>query len=112
MLGLGGVAKRLFGSTNDRKIKGMQPIVAAVNALEPTFEAMTDEQIRETTVKLKERYSNGASLDDLLPEAFANAREAARRALGLRPFDVQIMGGIVLHQGSIAEMKTGEGKTL
>ena len=112
MLGLGSLAKKVFGTTNDRKIKAAQQTVAAVNALEAEFEALSDEGIRAKTEEFKTRVANGESLDDLLPEAFANVREAAKRALGLRPFDVQIMGGLVLHQGNISEMKTGEGKTL
>jgi preprotein translocase subunit SecA len=85
---------------------------AAINALEPEFQALTDEEIVAKTAALSERAKGGESLDDLLPEAFANCREAARRALGLRAFDVQLIGGIFLHRGNIAEMKTGEGKTL
>ncbi|MEM7508693.1 MAG: preprotein translocase subunit SecA [Pseudomonadota bacterium] len=112
MLGLGSLAKKVFGTTNDRKIKAAQAVVQAVNALEPEFEALSDEQIRGKTEEFKKRVADGESLDDILPEAFANVREAAKRALGLRPFDVQILGGLVLHQGNIAEMKTGEGKTL
>ncbi|MEM6677632.1 MAG: preprotein translocase subunit SecA [Pseudomonadota bacterium] len=108
----GGIAKRLFGTTNDRKVKAMRAQVAAVNALEPQFEALSDEEIRAKTEALRGRHAAGESLDDLLPEAFANAREAAKRALGMRPFDVQLMGGMVLHDGRISEMKTGEGKTL
>ncbi|MEM7530329.1 MAG: preprotein translocase subunit SecA [Pseudomonadota bacterium] len=112
MMGFGGIAKRLFGTTNDRKVKGMRNRVEAVTALEPQFMALDDDAIRAKTDELRGRYANGESLDALLPEAFANAREAARRALGMRPFDVQIMGGMVLHEGKISEMKTGEGKTL
>jgi len=112
MLGLGTLAKKVFGTPNDRKIKATWPLVEKINALEPTFKALSDEQIKGKTLEFKERLENGESLDDLLPEAFANAREAAYRTLGLRPFDVQLMGGIFLHQGNIAEMKTGEGKTL
>ncbi|MEM7496835.1 MAG: preprotein translocase subunit SecA [Pseudomonadota bacterium] len=112
MIGFGGIAKRLFGTTNDRKVKAMRSRVAEVNALEEEFQRLTDDQIRAKTAEFRERHANGESLDDLLPEAFANVREAARRALGLRPFDVQIIGGMVLHEGKISEMKTGEGKTL
>ncbi|MEM8792971.1 MAG: preprotein translocase subunit SecA [Pseudomonadota bacterium] len=112
MLGLGSLAKKVFGTTNDRKVKGAQKTVEAVNALEADYEKLSDEQIRAKTDEFKERFANGETLDDLLPEAFATVREAAKRALGLRPFDVQIIGGLVLHQGSISEMKTGEGKTL
>ncbi len=112
MLGLGGVARRLFGTTNDRKIKAMMKTVARINALEPEFEALSDEGIRQKTEELRTRHAGGEALDALLPEAFANVREAAKRALGLRPFDVQLLGGMVLHGGGISEMKTGEGKTL
>ncbi len=112
MLGLGTIAKKVFGTPNDRKIKATRPLVDRINALEPEFKALSDDQIKAKTQEFKERLEKGESLDDLLPEAFANAREAAFRTLGLRPFDVQLMGGIFLHQGNIAEMKTGEGKTL
>ncbi len=112
MLGLGNIAKKVFGSPNDRKVKTAYPLVQRINALEPEFEALTDEGIIAKTNELREKVASGASLDDLLPEAFANCREAAKRALGLRAFDVQLMGGIFLHQGNISEMKTGEGKTL
>jgi preprotein translocase subunit SecA len=112
MLGLGKAARKVFGTPNDRKVKATQPLIDKINALEPEFEKLTDDQIIEKTAAFKLRISNGETLDDLLPEAFANAREAARRALGLRAFDVQLMGGIFLHQGNISEMKTGEGKTL
>ena len=112
MLGIGSIAKKVFGTPNDRKVKATLPLVAKINALEPEFEKLTDEGIKDKTKALAERARNGESLDDLLPEAFANCREGARRALGLRAFDVQLMGGIFLHQGNIAEMKTGEGKTL
>ncbi len=112
MLGLGSIARKVFGSPNDRKVKAVRPLVERINALEPEFEALSDEGLRERTADLRARAQGGASLDDLLPEAFANCREAARRALGLRAFDMQLAGGIFLHQGNIAEMKTGEGKTL
>ncbi len=112
MLGLGTIAKKVFGTPNDRKVKSTRPLVARINELEPEFKALSDEGLKQKTQELKERLANGASLDDILPEAFANCREGARRALGLRAFDVQLMGGIFLHQGNIAEMKTGEGKTL
>ncbi|MEL6337360.1 MAG: preprotein translocase subunit SecA, partial [Pseudomonadota bacterium] len=111
-LGLGGIAKKLFGSSNDRKVKGYAQRVQAINALEAEFQRLSDEEIRGVTEKLKARFEAGESLDALLTEAFANAREAARRAIGLRPFDVQLLGGMVLNDGNIAEMKTGEGKTL
>src|SRR6056297_806880 len=112
MLGLGSIAKKVFGSSNDRKVKSVRGIVEQINALEPEFEKLSDEGIIEKTAELRNRAQEGANLDDLLPEAFANCREAARRALGLRAFDVQLVGGIFLHRGNIAEMKTGEGKTL
>ena len=112
MLGLGAIAKKVFGTPNDRKVKAVRPLVEQINALEPEFQALSDDAIRAKTEELRARLRDGAGLDDLLPEAFANAREAARRALGLRPFDVQLIGGIFLHQGNISEMKTGEGKTL
>ena len=112
MLGLGTLARKVFGTPNDRKVKSVRPLVAQINALEPQFAALSDEDIIAKTADFKERVAKGESLDALLPEAFANCREAAKRALGLRAFDVQLKGGIFLHQGNIAEMKTGEGKTL
>ncbi len=112
MLGLGTITKKVFGTANDRKVKTVRPIVAKINALEPEFQALDDDGLIVRTEDLKARVANGESLEDVLPEAFANCREAARRALGLRAFDVQLIGGIFLHRGNIAEMKTGEGKTL
>ena len=112
MLGLGKITKKIFGTPNDRKVKATRPLVEKINALEPEFEKLTDAGLIEKTEELKKRAIGGESLDDLLPEAFANCREGARRALGLRAFDTQLMGGIFLHQGNISEMKTGEGKTL
>src|SRR6056297_2375630 len=112
MLGIGTVARKIFGTPNDRKIKATRPLVEQINALEPEFEALSDEGLIEKTQAFKTRLGDGEALDALLPEAFANCREAAKRALGLRAFDVQLMGGIFLHQGNISEMKTGEGKTL
>jgi preprotein translocase subunit SecA len=112
MLGFGGLAKQLFGSANERKIKPLWATVAKINALEPRFVAMSDEELRDLTPAFRERLAAGKSLDDLLPEAFAAVREAAKRTLGQRHFDVQLVGGMVLHEGHIAEMKTGEGKTL
>jgi len=112
MLGFGTLAKKIFGTPNDRKVKATLPLVEKINALEPEFEALSDEALIEKTAEFRARAQNGEKLDDLLPEAFANCREAAKRALGLRAFDVQLMGGIFLHQGNISEMKTGEGKTL
>ncbi|WP_278922245.1 preprotein translocase subunit SecA [Pseudophaeobacter profundi] len=112
MLGIGTLAKKVFGTPNDRKIKATRPLVAKINALEETFEKLSDEGLKTKTEELRKRALDGENLDALLPEAFANVREAARRALGLRAFDTQLMGGIFLHQGNISEMKTGEGKTL
>ena len=112
MLGFGTLTKKIFGTANDRKVKAIRPLVEKINALEPEFEALSDEELIAKTREFADRANNGESLDSLLPEAFANCREAARRALGLRAFDVQLMGGIFLHQGNISEMKTGEGKTL
>ncbi len=112
MLGFGALARKVFGTPNDRKVKSVRPLVAQINALEPEFAALSDDGIKEKTSALQKRAQGGEALDDLLPEAFANCREGARRALGLRAFDVQLMGGIFMHQGNIAEMKTGEGKTL
>jgi preprotein translocase subunit SecA len=112
MLGMNIMAKKIFGSKNDRKIKAVQPLVKKINDLEPEFQALSDEQIKAKTEEFKVRVKNGESLDDMLPEAFANAREAAKRTLGLRAFDTQLVGGIFLHKGYISEMKTGEGKTL
>jgi len=112
MLGLGTLAKKVFGTPNDRKIKATRPLIEKINTLEPEFEKLSDDGLIEKTEELRKRALDGESLDDLLPEAFANVREGARRALGLRAFDVQLMGGAFLHQGNISEMKTGEGKTL
>src|SRR4051794_36395663 len=102
----------LFGSVNERKIKAKQPVVAQINALEREFEAKSNADLLAMTAAFKERRANGETLNDLLPEAFATVREAAKRTLGQRHFDVQLIGGMVLHDGKIAEMKTGEGKTL
>ena len=109
---LGGIAKRLFGSSNDRVLKQFAQPVRAINELEASFEALSDEALRGKTDEFRQRAADGESLDDLLPEAFAAVREAAKRSLGQRHFDVQLMGAMVLHQGMIAEMRTGEGKTL
>ncbi len=108
----GGIAKRVFGTENERKLKPTAKLVERINALEAETAALSDEALRARTETFRKRYAGGESLDALLPEAFATVREAAKRALGLRPFDVQLMGGIILHQGNISEMKTGEGKTL
>lgn len=112
MLSLGTIATKVFGSSNDRKLKKYAPVVAAINALEPEVSALSDEALRARTDEFRKRLKDGEALDDLLPEAFATVREAAKRTLGQRHFDVQLVGGMVLHEGHIAEMKTGEGKTL
>jgi len=104
--------KKVFGSKNQRELKRIQPLVDKINSLEESFESLSEEELKAMTPKLKERLANGETVDDLLPEAFATVREASKRVLGMRHFDVQLVGGIVLHQGRIAEMKTGEGKTL
>ncbi len=108
----GSLAKSLFGSGNDRSVRKYASQVAAINALEDEIAALSNDQLKASATDLRARLSDGASLDELLPEAFARVREAAKRALGQRHYDVQLMGGIALHQGEIAEMKTGEGKTL
>ena len=112
MLGLGKIAKKVFGTPNDRRIREAQNIVESINVLEKDFSVLSDSEISSKTKEFKERLEKGETLDMLLPEAFANCREAAKRALGLRAFDVQLLGGIFLHRGNISEMKTGEGKTL
>ena len=109
---LDGLARRLFGSANDREIKRLHDVVAEVNALESGFEELSDDALRAKTGMFRDRLEAGESLDDLMTEAFATVREAAKRTLGQRHYDVQLMGGTVLHEGKIAEMKTGEGKTL
>ncbi len=108
----GGLAKSLFGSSNDRYVRSLNPILAKIAGFEPTLKAMSDEELAAQTVKFRERLENGEKLDSILPEAFATVREAGVRVLGMRHFDVQMVGGIVLHRGEIAEMRTGEGKTL
>ena len=112
MLGFSAIAQRFFGSSNERKLRPMQARVADINALEDEFKAKSDEELKAMTAAYKERLAKGETLEDLLPEAFATVREAAKRTLGQRHFDVQLIGGMVLHEGNIAEMKTGEGKTL
>ncbi len=112
MVSFGAFARKIFGSSNDRRIKGLRPRVAAINALENDMQALSDEALRAKTDEFRKELAEGKSLDDLLVPAFAAVREAARRAIGLRPFDVQLVGGMVLHGGGIAEMRTGEGKTL
>ena len=109
---LGALAKTLFGSENERVLKRMQASVDAINGLESELEALSDEELAVRTTWFRGRIENGESLDDLLVEAFATVREGSKRTLGQRHFDVQLLGGIVLHEGKIAEMKTGEGKTL
>ena len=109
---LGNILTKVFGSKNDRELKKMQPLVNAINVLEPEMQQLDDTALAAKTVEFKERLAKGETLDDLLPEAFAVVREASVRVLGLRPYDVQLIGGIVLHRGRIAEMNTGEGKTL
>ena len=112
MLRLQSFARRLFGSVNERKLKSYQTRVMRINALEPSFETLSDDDLRATTPALKARLANGETLDNVLEEAFAAVREAARRALGQRHYDAQLIGGLALHDGKISEMKTGEGKTL
>ena len=106
------LAKSIFGSANDRYVRSLGKYVDAVNAFEPTISALTDDELRRQTEIFRGRLENGVKLDDLLPEAFATVREAAKRTLGQRHYDVQMIGGIALHRGEIAEMRTGEGKTL
>jgi preprotein translocase subunit SecA len=109
---IGQLLAKVIGTQNEREIKRLQPLVAEISALEPTIQALTDQQLRDKTVEFRKRVADGTSLDDLLVEAFAVVREAGRRVLNMRHFDVQLIGGMVLHHGTIAEMKTGEGKTL
>ncbi|MDB9823302.1 preprotein translocase subunit SecA [Deltaproteobacteria bacterium] len=109
---IGNLIKSIFGSKNERELKHMEPLVERINSMEPDYKALSDEQLPAKTDEFRERLSGGETLDDLLPEAFATVREASVRVLKMRHFDVQLIGGIVLHEGKIAEMKTGEGKTL
>src|SRR5204862_1338776 len=106
------IIQRFSGSSNDRKVKAMTARVAKINALEPQIQALSDDQLRGKTAEFKAKLAAGAKLDDVLEETFAVVREAAKRTLGQRHYDVQLVGGMVLHQGGIAEMRTGEGKTL
>ncbi|RKW07024.1 MAG: preprotein translocase subunit SecA, partial [Cardiobacterium sp.] len=106
------LAAKIFGSRNDRLIKQYKKTVAKINALEPQIQALDDDALKAKTTEFRERLAKGETLDHILPEAFAVVREASQRVLGLRHYDVQMIGGIVLHQGKIAEMRTGEGKTL
>ncbi|WP_223065949.1 preprotein translocase subunit SecA [Paenibacillus caui] len=107
-----GLVKKIFGDTNEREVKRLTKTVDFINTLEPEFQKLTDEQLKAKTAEFRERLEKGETLDDLLPEAFATVREASKRVLGKRHYDVQLLGGIALHEGKIAEMKTGEGKTL
>ena len=104
--------RKVFGSKNDRELKQLQPVVDEINQLESALTSLSIEDLRAKTGEFRERLDQGASLDDILPEAFAVVRETAKRLIGMRHFDVQLLGGMVLHNGNIAEMKTGEGKTL
>ncbi|MGM4912074.1 preprotein translocase subunit SecA [Rhizobiales bacterium] len=112
MVSFGGIARKLFGSANDRRVRSFQPNVAAINSIEEKTKALTDEQLAAKTVEFRALLAEGKTLDDILIPAFAVVREASRRVLGMRPFDVQLVGGMILHSNAIAEMKTGEGKTL
>src|SRR5512132_4091528 len=103
---------KVVGTQNERELKRLRPLVEEINAFEPAIQPLTDEQLRAKTTEFRERLAKGETIDDLLPEAFAVVREAGRRVLNMRHFDVQLIGGMVLHKGKIAEMKTGEGKTL
>ncbi len=109
---LGSIIKGIFGSKNERELKRMAPLVDKINSLEPQYQSLSDAELQAKTPEFKERVSKGEPLDDLLPEAFAAVREASVRVLRMRHFDVQLIGGVVLHEGKISEMKTGEGKTL
>ena len=104
--------KKIFGTSHEREIKRARPAVVRINDLEPKIKALSDAELRGQTVKFRERLDRGEPLNDLLPEAFATVREASRRVVGMRHYDVQLIGGMILHRGAIAEMKTGEGKTL
>ncbi|MBQ6855993.1 MAG: DEAD/DEAH box helicase, partial [Lachnospiraceae bacterium] len=106
------IVEKVFGTHSERELKYIYPIIDKIEKLRPTMQAMTDEELRDQTRKFKERVSNGETLDQILPEAYATVREAAKRVLNMEHYPVQLIGGIVLHQGRIAEMKTGEGKTL
>ena len=109
---IGQLLAKVIGTQNEREVKRLRPTVAEINALEPQIQPLTDEQLRAKTDEFRKRVADGTSLDDILPEAFAVVREAGKRVLNMRHFDVQLIGGMVLHSGKIAEMKTGEGKTL
>ena len=107
-----GFLNKIFKSYSEKEVKRIMPIVEQINSLEDKIASLSDAELRNKTNEFKERLANGATLDELLPESFAVVREASKRVIGLRHFDVQLIGGIILHQGRIAEMKTGEGKTL
>lgn len=107
-----GLVKKIFGDMNERDVKRLMKTVDVINKLEPQFQALSDEQLKSKTEEFRARIEKGETTDELLPEAFATVREASRRVLGKRHYDVQMLGGIALHEGRISEMKTGEGKTL
>ncbi len=109
---LGAISKKFFGSANDRYVKSLDKFVSQINALEEQLLNLSDAELKGQTVKFRQQLEEGKTLNDILPEAFATVREASKRVLGMRHFDVQMVGGIVLHRGEIAEMRTGEGKTL
>ena len=106
------ILKKLFGTANDRTVKKLFSEITKINSLEPAIQKLSDEELKNKTVEFKEKLKNGATLDDIVYEAFAVVREAARRVCGMRHFDVQLIGGLILHRGMITEMRTGEGKTL
>ena len=106
------LSEKIFGTHSQRELKRIEPLVDKIESLRPSMQNLSDEELRAKTQEYKDRLKNGETLDDLLPEAFATVREAAKRVLNMEPYRVQIIGGIILHQGRIAEMKTGEGKTL
>ena len=109
---LSSLARKIFGSKNERELKRIRPIVDRINSLESSLQTLSNDELKAKTFHFKERIAKGEGLDSILPEAFATVREASKRVLGMRHFDSQMIGGIVLHEGKIAEMKTGEGKTL
>ena len=104
--------RKIFGTKHEREMKSLQPIIDRINGLEPEMQACSDEQLKAKSAQFKERLKSGETTDQILPEAFAVCREASKRVLGMRHYDVQLIGGLILHRGSIAEMRTGEGKTL
>jgi len=107
-----GLLDKVFGTYSEREVKRVMPLVEKIEALDAEYQRLSDEELKSKTPEFKKRYENGETLDDLLPEAFATVREASWRVLGMKHFKVQLIGGVVLHQGRISEMKTGEGKTL